>query len=108
MVDSLYFIFVIFALLFSVFGEVSCDSALQIRQPAVHPANEALTEQKDQNPCSFPFLWHPCANSSGHKAPVVLTHTPPHALYMCRPSMTLMQSMLWCWSIFLSKYLCNI
>lgn len=66
-----------------MFGEVPCDSALQIRQPAVHPADEALTlmlrtQWKDQNPYTFPFLWRPRANSSRHKAPVVLTHTLPH------------------------------
>lgn len=73
-------------LLFPVFGEVPCDPALQIRQPAVHPASEALTlmllstQWKDQNPNPFSFpLTSSCKyKSSRYKAPVVLTHTFPH------------------------------
>lgn len=52
--------------LFPVFGEVSCDSALQVWQPAVHPASKTLmlmlcTQWKDQNP--IPLLLHPYANT---------------------------------------------
>lgn len=91
---------------FPVFGEVPRDPALQIRQSAVHPANEALTlmpcaQWKDQNPDSVPFLWHPRANRRVAKIkPCVVWHTHSH-MYMhvvmkaCRPSITLMQSMLW-------------
>lgn len=75
--------------LFPVFGEVPSDPALQIRQPAVHPAGEALTltprtPWKDQNPDSWnqQFPLPPPSSrantTSSEDQPHVVRHTQPH------------------------------